>query len=225
MGWVDYDTHARTRPRDDLWGQVRRTVRGQPVPIEQIEMIVKAIVEQLGLSGDDTLLDLACGNGALTSLLQPRCAASLGVDVSEYLVAVAQDRFASPWHRFLVDDAVAYCRNEGSPGRFTKVLCYGSLSYLSDDDVAVLLRTLHDRFPGVERVLLGNLPDPERVDAFSGGATVLPLREHESDIGVWRSAAEVEAMAGPGWRATASLMPAGFYAAHYRLDVCLVRLP
>lgn len=225
MAWVDYDTHARTRPRDDLWGQVRRTVGGQPVPPAQIDMIVAAVLRQLALCPGDTLLDVACGNGALSSLLHPHCAASLGVDVSDYLVGVAQERFSRENHRFVVGDAVGYCRSEGAPGRFTKALCYGSLGYLGDEEVAALLRTIHRRFPRVSKVLLGNLPDPARVDAFRPAGTVLPLRESRSDLGVWRSLDEVAELAGPGWQVTGSVMPAGFYGAHYRFDAGLERLP
>ena len=222
MGWVDYDSHARTRPRGDLWGHVRRTVGGRPFPPEQIDMIVTAVVRQLGLEPDDVLLDLGCGNGALGSRLQPFCAASVGVDVSDYLVEIAEGRFATPDHRFVVGDAAAFCESAPDTTRFTKALCYGSLSYLEDDAVARALRSLHAR-PTLERVLLGNLPDPARVGRFQAPGLVLPLREARSDLGVWRSAAEIAGLAGPGWRVTASVMPPEFLGAHYRFDALLVR--
>lgn len=223
MGWVDYDTHARTRPRDDLWGQVRRTVGGRPVPPGQIDMIVAAIVRQLDLQPGDVLLDLACGNGALGSRLQPFCAASLGVDMSEYLVGVAQERFSGPLHEFVVGDAATFCEQAPSPARFTKALCYGSLSYFTDADVRRLLHGLASRFPGLERVLLGNLPDLARVGLFRRPGALLPLREVQSDLGMWRTAGEIEGLALPEWRVTVSTMPPEFHAAHYRFDALLVR--
>lgn len=223
MGWVDYDSHARTRPRGDLWGQVRRTVGGRPFPPEQIDMIVKAAVRQLALGPGDVLLDLGCGNGALGSLLQPFCAASLGVDVSDYLVGVAEERFAAPSHRFIVGDAAVFCQSATDATRFTKALCYGSLSYFGDDAVARMLRSLDARFPALERVLLGNLPDPARVGRFRAPGLVLPLREARSDLGVWRSSAEIAGLAGPGWTVAASVMPPEFLGAHYRFDALLVR--
>ncbi|HYZ63854.1 MAG TPA: class I SAM-dependent methyltransferase, partial [Acetobacteraceae bacterium] len=132
MDWIDYDQHARTRDREDFWGQVRRTVRGQAVGPEQIEMIVSAVMRHLELAPEDHVLDLACGNGALTALLQPFCASTLGVDISPYLIGIAREHFASARHRFLEQDAAEYAETEPDPTRFTKALCYGSLSYLDD---------------------------------------------------------------------------------------------
>ncbi len=225
MPWIDYDQHARTRPRDDLWGQVRRTVRGRPVPDAQIDMIVAAIHRQLRLETDDVLLDLACGNGALSHRLHPHCAASLGVDVSDYLIGIAAERFASAQHQFCIADAADYAEQEPQPGRFTKALCYGSLAYLEDGCLARLLLALGDRFPRVSRMLLGNLPDPARATSFFPDGTTPDLREARSDIGVWRDAAEIARMAGPGWQVTSSVMPAAFFGAHYRFDLLLTRCP
>lgn len=221
-GWTDYDTHARTRPRDDLWGQVRRTVRGRAVGPEQIDEIVGMIRWRLGLGAGDVLLDLACGNGALTARLQGDVAASMGVDVSGFLIEVARERFAGEAHDFFAHDAAAFVETTADAGEFTKALCYGGLSYMDDATVRRMLCALHARFPALERVLLGNLPDPARAGLFYAGA--LPdLRVARSDIGVWRGADELAALAGPGWRLSVSVMPPAFYAAHYRFDALLVR--
>lgn len=219
--WVDYDQHARTRDRNDVWGQVRRTVRGIPVAADQIDLIVETIVDHLDLSREDVLLDLACGNGALSALLQANCRESLGVDISPYLIDVANERFADARHRFIVGDAASYTERESSPEPFTKALCYGSLSYIADPDVARTLRSLHGRFPNIDRVLLGNLPDPARATAFSTAA--MDMTQPQSDIGVWRSPAHIAHLAGPGWQVESSTMPERFFAAHYRFDLLLTR--
>jgi len=223
MDWTDYDQHARSRPRDDLWGQVRRTVRGRPVPPEQIDMIVRVIRDKLALESSDILLDLACGNGALTQRLHPVCRRSLGVDLSPYMVGIARERFTRPGHSFEQGDAAGWVEQRAETGQFTKLLCYGSLSYFTDEEVARLLSSLSHRFQGVRRVLLGNLPDPDRATAFFGAEQVPDLRQPRSDLGAWRSAGELARLAGPGWEVQASTMPAGFFAAHYRFDLLLVR--
>ena len=239
--WVNYDTHAKSRPRSDFWGQVRRTVQGRPVPEMQIDLIVAAVIASLGLGPDDVLLDLACGNGALSDRLFERCAGGVGVDVSEYLIGVAQEYFATPSRQYVMADVADWVETAADPGRFTKAVCYGSFSYLPDDTAARMLRGLQRRFPRIGCVLLGNLPDPARAGRFyrtgsdAGRRTgrtpdmATPdlgtpnLRAPESDLGVWRDEAEITALAGPGWQVATRPMPPEFFAAHYRYDALLVR--
>ena len=225
MGWVDYDRHARTCARGDLWGQVRRTVRGRPVAPEQIGMIVDEIVHRLDLRPRDVLLDLGCGNGALTARLMPACAGSVGVDISDYLVGIAQERFAVPGRDFMAQDAALFVEQAAEPEQFTKVLCYGSLGYLSDETVARMLRGVRRRFTNTSRVMLGNLADPARAAAFYPPDSPADLREARSPIGIWRDADEIAALAGSGWRLTKSVMPDEFFGAHYRYDAVLERVP
>ena len=65
----DYDEYAKTRAPEDFWGQVRRTVQGVSVSEDQINLIVDTIRSSFDVKPDDTLLDIACGNGALSHLL------------------------------------------------------------------------------------------------------------------------------------------------------------
>ena len=222
---LDYDAWARTVPADDLWAQVRRSVRGAAVPESDIALIVAAIAEGLSLGPEDVLLDLACGNGALGSRL-PHGVGYLGSDISPYLIGIARARFAMPGRGFVVRGAGAHVAGEPDTARFTRALLYGSFAYLGDEEAAAVLSGLFARFPRVSRVFLGNLPDAARMGAFYGDA--LPSDEELSDpgsrLGIWRSRAAVGAMAErAGWRVAFPEMPAGFFAAHYRFDVLLRR--
>jgi SAM-dependent methyltransferase len=221
--WTDYDTHARTRPRDDFWGQVRRTVHGQPVTEAQVGMIVGAAADLLALQAGDRLLDLACGNGALSRPLFDQCAGGVGVDVSEYLIGVAREHFAGPSHSYVVADAADHAE-AADPTGVTKVLCYGSFSYFTDGAATRMLRALDRRFPALQRVLLGNLPDPARAGAFYPPNAVPDLRQPRSPIGAWRGPDELANLAGPGWQVWMHEMQPEFFAAHYRYDALLVRL-
>lgn len=223
----DYKEYPKTLNRDDLWGQVRRTVNGKPVPQEQIAMIVEAIRNELQLCAEDILLDLACGNGALASHLTADCDMIHGVDWSEYLIEVANSRFALPDKRtFVVDDAAHYVENEPDPSRFTKALCYGSFSFFSEEDAVRVLTGLARRFGNVKRVLVGNLPDAARADRFypTGNDYRVELRDHTAAIGIWRSQSELRDLASmTGWTLEIAMMPRDFYAGHYRFDAVLIR--
>jgi len=223
----DYDEYPKTLAKDDFWGQVRRTVNGKPVPETQIRLIIEAIIAGLALGAEDDCLDIACGNGYLSSYLFPHCRSLFGIDASSYLIEIARRYFANPprFH-FALDDAAHFVRTEPTPDRFNKVLCYGSFSYFSDADALDTLRLLHRRFASVSRIMIGNLPDRDLAQNFytTGQDFLADLDNHESQIGIWRSVAQFEALAASaGWALEVTRMPASFYAAHYRFDAILRR--
>jgi len=223
----DHNEHAKSRAPDDFWGQIRRTVQGEPVSDEQIKMIVDAIQAALRLRPDDKLLDLACGNGALSRLLFDSITEYQGVDFSEHLISVAKKNFERlPRYRFVTLGAAEYVHQEAHPENFTKVLCYGSFSYFPPADAAEVLRTLFDKFTNVQSVFIGNLPDKDRATAFYKEKQVSAeeMADHESQIGIWRTQNEFTQLAGDaGWKTKFSVMPAEYYAGYYRYDVLLSR--
>jgi SAM-dependent methyltransferase len=223
----DHDLHARACAEQDFWRQIRRTVNGQPVDETQIQMIVAAIRESLQLVAKDRLLDLACGNGALASHFFGDLTSYLGVDFSPTLVNVANKFFSiPPNHVFLEDSVDTYVIKEKRPEYFTKALCYGSFSYFSETVARQVLCHLFDNFIGIEKVLIGNLPDRQHAERFYAQAPVsaAELLDHESTLGIWRSEAEFTELARScGWHVEVNRMPLDYYAAHYRFDAILSR--
>jgi len=222
----DFIDHPKTVGRHDYWAQIKRTVDGRPVTEEQIRLIVDTIAERLELAPDDCLLDLGCGNGALSARLFDRVAACLGIDFSDYLIGIANTDFARPPDfRFAVDDIAGYLCREPRPEQFTKAICYGCYSYLPESAAHDSLRALATRFPNVGQIFIGNLPDRELHGSFfREPVAAAVLADPESKIGIWRSRAEfAELAAATGWRAGFSVMPDDFYASRYRYDVTLTR--
>jgi SAM-dependent methyltransferase len=222
---ADHDAHARSVAADAYWKQVRRTVNGEPVDDEQILLIVNAITDALSLRRDDVVLDLACGNGALSFRLFDRCAGLVGVDLSPYLIEVAQSIFARPpRYCFRLSDVVSYVLHERDTSAFTKALIYGAFQYVPRNDAVLVLKGLKERFSGVAKLFIGNIPDRRRVDRFYRDRipTDAELNDHAARLGVWYLAEEFSAMAqAAGWRASCSCMPAEFHASGYRFDVTL----
>jgi cyclopropane fatty-acyl-phospholipid synthase-like methyltransferase len=221
----DYKEYPKTLDPDDLWGQVRRTVDGKPISDAQIALIVRAIRAGLQFSKEDVVLDLACGNGALSSYFFEDCRSLHGVDYSPYLIEIATKRFQVPGKStFMVDDAAHYVQNEPDPGRFTKALCYGSFAFFTEADARQVLRGLRKKFVNVSRLFIGNLPDRDRAHLFypSEKDYSSELKDHAAQIGIWRSQAELYTLAADeGWELTSTLMPPEYYAAHYRFDALL----
>ncbi|MCF8567764.1 class I SAM-dependent methyltransferase [Alicyclobacillus tolerans] len=224
----DYKEYPKTLAPDDFWGQVRRTVHGVPVSEGQISMIVNAIKTGLELDQGDVLLDLACGNGALSRYLFDSCGQFLGVDHSEYLIEVAKRNFEIlPNFEFRVGEVSEYVRSGIDPTRFTKVLSYGSFPFFTADGARTVLQGLSDRFVNIRKVFIGNLPDKERAHLFYPLGTDYSsmLSDPVSQIGIWRSRDEMEDLAlETGWKDIRfQSMPQEFYAAHYRYDMILQR--
>jgi SAM-dependent methyltransferase len=220
--------YPKTCAPDDFWGQVKRTVNGVAVSQTQINMIIAAIREGLYLDKRDTLLDIGCGNGALSRYFFNNCNQLLGVDFSEYLISVAKANFEKqPSYIFKEIDAVSYVESEVEAGRFTKALCYGCLPYLCVKDAEYILRKISERFVNVTTIYVGNLPDKARAHLFYKERTDLSgvLDDNTSPLGIWRSKGEMAELAfATGWSAKFHNMSDDFYAAHYRYDAILSRL-
>lgn len=222
-----YDEHAKSCAPDDFLGQTRRTVQGVPLSNDQIQLIVAAIKSGIKIKPGDVLLDLACGNGALSHLLFDSCKGYLGVDMSEYLISVAKKNFeVLPHYQFLAQCALDYVRQEVRPAKFTKAIIYAGFQYFPAADAVEILRTIFERFRNIQIIFIGNLPDRDLMEVFY--KLRQPGEEELSDcgtaIGCWRTKSEIEKLASSaGWRACFSLMPAEFYASSYRYDALLKR--
>jgi SAM-dependent methyltransferase len=219
-----YKEHPKTCDPGDFWGQVKRTVNGKPITQEQIDMIVDAVCNGLELSANDVLLDLCCGNGALTTYFFSRCSGGLGVDFSEYLIEVARSNFVKrPQEVFLLQDVVDFAHTYPEAERFTKAVCYGSLQYLTKHAAYELFMLLRRRFTRLHRLFIGNVPDKKFARSFFGDRYKSGIEDSPAEaIGIWRTHEEFRALAEEtGWHMDIRYMPKDFYWAHYRYDVIL----
>ncbi len=221
-----YQTHPLTCAREDHWGQVRRTVNGQPIARRQIELILESVAKALDLQATDRLLDLCCGNGALTTHWFARCRGGLGVDHSEPLIQIARESFCRGAHEQYrlasVLDFAAQPQAAGMEAHFDKAICYGSMQYFERAAVAGWLADLRRNIRGLQRFLIGNLPDRERLAAFRKPGVEVPLNDPHSAIGCWWSATELGEIAhAAGFDCEVLLPNPEFFAAHYRFDALL----
>lgn len=220
-----YESHARSCDPKDFQAQVMRNPHGKSVDDRQVVMILEAIARGLDIAPRDILLDLCCGNGALTDPIFARCRGGLGVDFTPYLIEVAKLNFErSPSRAYELADVQDFLETTLDTGRFTKVLCYGAFQCLSETKAATVLMTLRRRFPNVQRMLIGNLPDLDHAAMFfnENVPSIEHLKDPETPFGIWRTEDEVRKLARDcGWRAQVSRMPSGFYSEGWRFDATL----
>jgi len=220
-----YDEYARSCAPNDFMGQIKRTIKGKPISDEQVSLIVTAIKNVLALQCDDILLDLACGNGSLSQLLFPYCSAYTGIDISDYLIGIAKNNFEKPpKFQFLHDSGLNFTKHVAQPDKYSKMLCYGSVQYFSDEELRGVLQNLKNRFTQLKQVFIGNIPDRELANAFykTHTPTADELDDTQTAIGRWRTREQVEFIAEQaGWQVQFTKMPDEFYAATYRFDAIL----
>ncbi len=174
---------------------------------------------------DDCLLDLCCGNGALSSRIIGKCDRGLGVDFSEYLIQIAHRYFANTRQEYVVQDVVDFCNNTADATKYTKAFCYGAFCYLSPAQANQLLSSMRCRFDNLQRVFIGNLADRNKANLFHGQRGDMPdvLDDPCSTIGYWWDERTFINLAQCcGWKAVVSRMPSDFYGSHYRFDVTLL---
>jgi SAM-dependent methyltransferase len=219
-----YKEYPKTCEPTDFWGQVRRTHNGKPVGEEQISLIVNAMVNAMELTPTDQILDLCCGNGALSDRWMQQCKGGVGVDFSEVLIDVAQKHFMRAGVEHVLSPAEAFAESCDSPERFTVGVCYGSWQFLPGDSPARVLTAIRQRFPNIRRLVLGNVPDRETANGFFAlrGLQVENLDDPGSAIGVWWSQRQLRDLAEPrGWSVEFRRMDPSFYAAPFRFDAVL----
>lgn len=222
----DYQEYPKTLAQDDFWGQVRRTIMGRRITEEEVTTLVDYVRELLELRPRDVLLDLGCGNGALSARLFDGCARYAGVDLSAYLIEIAKSYFERPpGYIFFHGDAAEFAASVERPESFTKILCFSMLQYLPAGAVDGLMRAVSECLPSTHRFVLCDIPDRDRAERFfHEGYTDRDLDEHQSQIGRWWSTEDVGVLGARfGWEVVTTRMPEDFFNAKYRFDAILTR--
>jgi SAM-dependent methyltransferase len=223
VGHFDYTERPKQFARDDFLRQVRRTINGEPVPESQLAMIDEQIKTLLNLEPSDRLIDAGCGNGAICHRIAPAVQRVHGFDVSEYLIEIGSEFFASDRLSFEVASVEDVVRRSDF-GNFNKMILYGVSSYLTDDELSALIVWFFKNQG--ESLLLGNCRDREKAEIFFGHTPGSDeLNDVNSQMGKWRELSwYMEIAREVGAAATPHKMPDSFYASAHYFDVVIKRL-
>lgn len=229
----DWQTHwtgvDHRSGRDELFRQVERTIKGEPIPESQIELLLDEITRHLGLERTDVLLDLCCGNGLITHRLAPVCRAVIGVDYSEPLIETARERHAPP-NVMYVHNSVADLRPALFGGLLPKKVCMNaSLQYFTRKQLDELLQSLGKLEASGQLLYFTDVPDASRLRAFYNTSERWAEFERRQAAGTeamgtwWDRDHLCSLMASAGYQAEIIEPQPERFAAHYRFDV-LARL-
>jgi cyclopropane fatty-acyl-phospholipid synthase-like methyltransferase len=120
------------------------------------------LVQLLQPDKDGVLLDLGCGTGVVLEMMEPLFKSVVGVDLASGPLAMARKHLP---RAELIQDDISSLKKLGSR-KFHYVMSFGSLQFLSPDQLRNMLRTL-DRvtLPGA-RIVLCRIPNRERHDEY-----------------------------------------------------------
>ena len=232
MDWQDYWNSAPAKCADtDFMAQVGKTVGGKAIEATHIALIVHQLREILGLTVEDAVLDLCCGNGLLTKEIAQSCRRVTGVDYSAPLIRVARE-FHCPDNAAYVEAAVttmgadSFAAGKDS-GKFTKAYMYEALQYFDEAQLALILERLRPLMARPCAIFFGSVPDKERIWNYYNTPArkedyFRRLAKGEEAIGTWWEARTLAAIAREaGFKCSVVPQPAGLYTAHYRFGLLL----
>jgi ubiquinone/menaquinone biosynthesis C-methylase UbiE len=222
--WKSHYDAAGLEPGLSLLQQVGKTVHGKPVSEEQIDLIVNGICRNLQLDRCDSVLDLCCGNGLLTSRLAPIVDRITGIDYSQRLIEIANIRNAARNVTYL-------CRNileldEMQYAHADKILMYEALQHLSVLDCHGLADMLRKTRPGT-CALIASIPDRAQLGTYYNTQEKMDFynrceRENRPHMGRWWLREEVAEIADAHGLSMRPLeQDPRLYTAYYRFDVLL----
>lgn len=156
-----YAQKIETAATDDLLFQVGHTEGGQAITPAQFSAMVGDLQALLELSPEDHLLDLCCGNGAVTSVLAPQVSATVGIDLVEGLVEVARRQEHVGAHvRYQQCDLRRLSEHpalEEEP--FNRVLLHAALQHFTPGDFKPLMREILRRSTPDVVIVIGFVPE------------------------------------------------------------------
>jgi 2-polyprenyl-3-methyl-5-hydroxy-6-metoxy-1,4-benzoquinol methylase len=225
--WESYYNSNSKRYNNSLLKQVGKTVNGNEVSKEQIELIITNINKSLCLSKNNSLIDLCCGNGLITRQLAPYVNKVLGVDMSSGLIKIAKQFNNNHNIEYINSNALDLDNNLFT--EFEKVLMYEAVQHFSKYQLFDLLQKLGSLHTG-SLFLLGSIPNKEKIKDYYNTEEKFMYyirceNEGKSHMGRWWTMNEIEQIASNcGFKPTFSFQDQALYTSYYRFDVILEKL-
>ena len=222
--WKRHYLESSKQFAGSLLKQVGKTVNGNEVTENQVQLIVDNIQHVLNLNAADTVLDLCCGNGLLTRRYAPLVKRIVAVDYTPGFIEMA----LQVNHYENIDYVNADVLKLGPQYRrgVNKVIMYEALQHLTLEGFRSLLGELRDLGEGT-RFFIASIPDRTKLKMYYDTEDKFAFymrREAEGapHIGRWWVFEEIDRISSlNGFEAHKLQQAPSLYTAYYRFDVIL----
>ena len=197
MNWKTYWNESALVKDADACRQVGRAFHRVSYSPDQVSAIVDRTLVFLQPRPDKTLLDLACGNGMLTSRLAGHFKRITAVDFSVPLIESARRQFHRENIDYIVADALEL---ERLPHPYDCILIHFAFQYFSPSQATRLFASFDRILKPRGVVLLADVADGDRVWNFyrglrGRGRFYFDLLRNKPIIGHWWKSADLAALA------------------------------
>ena len=228
MNWNEFwEKFPAKFKSDDFLRQVGKTFHGETISPQQLQAIIAEIILKTGLTSDDIVLDVCCGNGLLTSIIAKECSFVTGVDFSRPLIDIARGSFGRENIRYFCLSALDInpaILQLSAP--YTKVYMYEALQHFREDQFPAVLDALLSVAAPNAVFLFASVPDIEKLWSFYDiqhkEEYIQRMNEGNDPLGTWWSKAYIaETCDLLGLRCSFLPQDPCLHTAHYRFDfVC-----
>lgn len=222
--WKKHYQATSTAPGASLLTQVGKTINGADVSEEQIRLITESIKTRCKLVKNDTVLDLCCGNGLLTTQIANAVRSVVGVDFSPGLIATAKQYSPSANVAFICENILEM--DEALYARADKIIMYEALQHFSTEGFQKLALLLQKVSNGT-CIFIGSVPDRDKLSTFYDTNEKMEFymqreKSNKPHMGRWWQRQEIHAISQQhGLSARFLHQEPRLYTAFYRFDVLM----
>lgn len=215
---------SRVAMSDDLLYQVGKTVCGNPISDESVNIIVETIKTRLDLSKEDVVMDIGCGNGLLTNKISDFVKHVIGVEKNKDLFEVAIKNNSNNNISYVMSDIFNIKRLKLASN---KINMYEVLQHIPYSSFRSFLFFMKELLPYNGVFFIGGVLDEERKWEFYDTRErrcelIRGLMENGEALGFWYHKDYIRCVAEDvGIKVDFYQQDEQLYTSHYRYD-CLL---
>lgn len=225
--WDEYPTKFQ---ETEYFKQVGKTVSGNPISDTQFRGIISDISAGLNIGREDTVLDMCCGNGIITTEISKDCKSVVGIDYSDHLIRVAQ-KFNKPENvSYFCASVLEKDLKKLFNKPFTKIYMYEALQHFNEDDFVNIVDLIGEISSTNSTIFFGSVPDKDKLWDFYNTAErrdeyIIRQSENNDALGTWWSQKYiVNICLNKGFEVEFLPQNPILHTSHYRFDFRLTKL-